>query len=289
MLVAVQHVDGAGVKKPITQSISLLQFIKHGALAGQGPGATFFPTLTRGIGLLLFYQEYIRVDSSLSLTGFNLTAGGDPTELGDFSTIAGKAFADILAKKVLGAPFTFTYEAALAAAGYPVVGVRPDFYCPSPSGQFSLESKGRKGASPKSLMAEAKKQSQAGVLPVSFSYASVTFDLYNKPKCHFHDPIQRAAPEDIDLHRSLARRYYDFIIRDLLNSKQWARKRLGERDFLAYRFQTRWGAMEFLVDREIESRLHAELPTDDVVHKGFEPINNERFYIDRDGVGISFG
>jgi hypothetical protein len=266
--------------------MSLLAFLRHAAIAGQGPGTGFLPTVTRGIGLLLFYERYIHLGPGVNLVGFSLPAIHDPTEKGDFSTIAGKAFADFLAKGILGATFTFTYEAALANLGLPITGHRPDFLCTLPNGQFSLESKGlgTPSVGPQ-VIDEAKTQAGSGAIQVQYSYASITYDLYGEPRCHLRDPTAGEVPAPRKPHRQLARAYYKEIIRDLSDHKQTATERVAEREFSSYPFQSLWGPLRFLVDRDVEARIRES----DKVLRGFEPISDERYYVDRDGIGISRG
>jgi hypothetical protein len=288
MIVPVEHINGAGVVNNFNLDVSLPVFLKHAALAGQGPGPTLFPTLTRGIGLLLYYQEYINIGPGLTLIGFHRPAICDPTELGDFTTIAAKTFADILAKFVLATPFTFTYEAALVALGLPLIGSRPDFFCLSPAGQFSLEAKGRQTVTaPASLLTEAKAQSAAGAIPVPFSYASVTYDLYGATQCRFHDPVQRDTADDLDLHVRLINDYYRQIVRDITGQGQPNVRRIGDREFLTYSFQLFRRRIEFLVDREIEGRQAMNQAVNQP--QPFGRVNEEDVYIDRDGIGVSIG
>lgn len=282
MIVPVEHINGAGVVNNFVLGISLPVFLKHAALAGQGPGPTLFPTLTRGFGLLLYYQDYINVGPGLTLQGFHRPTICDPTELGDFTTIAGKTFADILAKFVLGTPFTFTYEAALVALGFPLIGPRPDFFCISPAGQFSLESKGRQTVTaPAALLAEAKVQSATGAIPVPFSYAAVTFDLYGTTQCRFHDPVQRDAPDDLDLHLRLVNGYHGQIVREITGQGQPNVRRIGDRDFLTYSFQLFGRRFQFLVDRGIQGRQAMDQP--------YRRVNEEGVYVDLDGIGVAIG
>lgn len=285
MQLNVEHIDSAGVLSEFQLQISLPRFLKHAALAGQGPGA-LFPTLSRGIGLLLYYQQYIQVGTGFALTGLNAPAAADPTELGDFSTIAGKAFADLLAKFLVPASFTFTYEAVLSAAGQPIVGVRPDFYCISPLGQFSIESKGRSSATaPPSLIMEAKRQARSGALPVGFCFASIAYNLYNSPHCLFYDPVLMDTPINHELHRTLIRDYHNQIIRDLFSINQRSTRRINQRDFFTFPFNSRLGRIEFLVDRQIEGYLL----NNDANINIFEPLDEERIYVDRDGIGVLIG
>lgn len=287
MIVNVEHIDSSGVLTTLPFSISLPKFLKHGAVAGQGPSA-LFPSLARGIGLLLYYQNYIQVGPGFALNGFIEPAVTDPTELGDFSTIAGKAFSDILAKAIVQAPFTFTYEAALALAGQPIAGTRPDFYCLSPAGPFSMESKGRKTStlSP-SIIMEATYQAASGspALAVGFCYASIAYDLYGTPQCLFCDPVRPDAPLNLPLQRALIRSYYDQILRDILGGNQRPVKSIGGREFLTIPFYFNLVHMEFLVDRRIENYRSQNEP----ILSGFEPIDLEHLYIDRDGIGVSIG
>jgi len=122
----VQHKNGLGVQNLLNLFVSLPAFLKHASLAGQGP-SSLFPTFSRAVCLVVFYEQYILCGPMLNFQGFAVPMFCDPAEMGDFSTIADKGFADFLAKNILLAPFTLTYEAVLSILGQPVTGQRPDF------------------------------------------------------------------------------------------------------------------------------------------------------------------
>lgn len=144
MKIYVEYINQQGVMSVQQQQITLLGFLKHLAITGQGADFGLLPSLARGLGAALFYGRQIDFDLWLAFKGFRRPDMRflDPTEQGDFSTLVGKGVADYLAKRLLGAKFSHTYEAAMYAAGYQLSGPRPDFYCTTPTQQFAMEAKG---------------------------------------------------------------------------------------------------------------------------------------------------
>lgn len=295
MWLSVEHKDGAGSVSHLHFNVSLPAFLKHAALAGQRH-STLFPTLTRGIGLLLYYQDYVDVLWPRKFYGFNRPQFGDPTELGDFSTIVGKAFADFLAKRVVGASYTFTYEAALLEKNLLIKGPRPDFFCISPKGAFALESKGRQYANVSDdFMGRVKEQSDSGDIAVKFSYASVAYNLYEEPRCRFHDPVREDTPDDKLLQIRLVRGYYESILNEIRSLSGVAGVN-GIEELAASRFFIAEGRYFFLVTRFylfgsemgvlVDFKLVQQSFEQEGVVFGFEPIDLDHIYVDRDGVGV---
>src|SRR5690348_5973801 len=108
MRLSVHHIDRQRRASSISPRLLLPAFLKHAAVAGRGGGRSVSSTLRRAIGVALFYGDYLNKVGWLRLHGFRLPPNfiSDPTELGDFSTLVGKAVADFLAKRLLNAKFT---------------------------------------------------------------------------------------------------------------------------------------------------------------------------------------
>lgn len=129
MILEVEILDASAQIQRTTIDLPLLGLLKHLAIAGQGymPSAKEY---IRTIGMFLHYIEYLSpralLDSHFSEPP---SIRRDPTEKGDFSTIAGKGIADFLCRRISGAKVTFNYEAAMTVNGHRIRGQRPDLYC----------------------------------------------------------------------------------------------------------------------------------------------------------------
>jgi hypothetical protein len=205
----VEYIEGTGSISQRAERISFLGFLKHLAMAGQG----YIPTVkeyTRVIGMLLHYIEY------LSPTTFNNSHFSeppperrDPTEKGQFSNLVGKAFGDLLGKRISGAKVTFGYEAAMSVRGHKIGGGRPDLYCIGDGFQFSIEAKGYDaGHISQKDMIKHKDQSRRGPLAVNFTIASVAYNLYNTVRCKYHDPFNDTVHYNEKLNRRILQIYY---------------------------------------------------------------------------------
>lgn len=190
--------------------MSKVAFIKHLAFAGLGFAPRVSKTL-RAFGLFLHYLPFMQRDD------FNndcfSTPGKyfyDPTEKGHFSNLAGKAIADFLSKQIDNSIFTMNYEAALKILQVHDQNERPDLIAfTSDRKIFAIESKGYTRSSVSSLkMADYKRQSQTGGIFVDFSVACVSYDLYNKVKCKYHDPENEKVKFDESLFKKLTKLYY---------------------------------------------------------------------------------
>lgn len=188
--------------------MSRLAFAKHMAFAGQ----RYSPIpakLFRTLGMFLHYSQYMRHDA-FSASRFSLPPAvlSDPTEQGQFSNMAGKAIADFLSKRIDHSIATMNYEAAMREMGLPLYQVRrPDLLAFTQSAQFAIEAKGRAPGDPGN-MANHKAQSLTGGIPVQFTVACVTYDLYNSVKCNYHDPFNDNVPYNSELLAALTKDYY---------------------------------------------------------------------------------
>lgn len=211
MEIDIIHKNGLGISTTKVLKISTLGLLKHFGLAGQNYGTTM-RAIRRAIGMYFQYSDFFN-QKSLNASKFSqpLPAFYDPTEIGDFSTIAGKAIADFLARRLDNATHTHTYEAAMHAKGHRLSSKskRPDLYCYGGGKQFSVESKGFSDATvSENAMAIHKNQSAQGPLKINFSVASVTYNLYNKVKVKYYDPISENNEFDYALNLELSRDYY---------------------------------------------------------------------------------
>ena len=221
MKIDIIHKNGLGISTTKVLKLSTLGLLKHFGLAGQNYGTTM-RAIRRAIGMYFQYSDFFN-QKSLSASKFSrpLPSFYDPTEIGDFSTIAGKAIADFLARRLDNATHTHTYEAAMHAKGHRLSSKsrRPDLYCYGGGKQFSVESKGFSDATvSENAMAIHKSQSAQGPLKINFSVASVAYNLYDKIRVKYYDPINEDNEFDYALNLDLSRNYYRGFVQ-LLDSQ----------------------------------------------------------------------
>lgn len=280
-----EHKDDHGVIKYSIEQISFLGFVKHLTFAGTGEYRP--PTLAlRYLGFLFGYFPYWGI-TNFVLPQFILN---DPTEKGAISKQIGRTFSDYLSKRIYRSKFSYSYEDAMIRKGFPVTGPRPDLYCDNISHQFAVEAKGFSASSVSvNEMNGYKKQSQSGPIPVSFSIASVAYDLYNNLKVKFHDPINDNVPYDRELSFQLRSSYFNSVI-DLVEQYRFPQTQSDFPDFVSYNlmpfFQPFFSPrLKLLVHRAIIQR---NWESNDWLETIVGPQErNENSYIDSDGIGLS--
>ena len=207
MNISVNHIDTKGTSHQRTFNMTHLAFAKHMAIAGQGY-APKPQKIFRTIGMFFHYSYYMQ-RQAFNNDRFSEPPQGlsDPTEKGQFSTLAGKAIADFLSKRIDHSLFTVNYEAAMRLQGHKLTGNRPDLIAYTQNGVFALEAKGRHQKNPGS-MAGHKRQAGAGPLKVNFSVACVSYNLFQRVTCNYHDPFNDNIPYDNISLAALSRNYY---------------------------------------------------------------------------------
>lgn len=216
MNLTVEYKDIAGTISNQTHNLTRIAFAKHLAIAGQG----FAPRpqkLIRTISMFFHYSYYVQRQSfnnnRFSEPPMQLS---DPTEKGQFSNLAGKAIADFLSKRIDQSIFTVNYEAAMRLRNMPLNVRRPDLLAFKQNSMFALEAKGYSGGH--GNMTTHKAQSQTGGIPVNFSVACVSYNLYNNVQCKYHDPYNDNVPYDNELLKKLTQQYYSGLS-EFLNEK----------------------------------------------------------------------
>lgn len=210
MNIEVEYIDSNGLTSNRNYHISFLAFIKHLAIAGQN----YSPSprkLMRTLGMLLHYWEYLRWrafdNNRFSEPPIEIS---DPTEKGQFSNLTGRALADFLSKKIDGSLYTVNYEAAMRLRRMTIrKTARPDLLAFTQNSMFAIEAKGFSGAC--GDMAQHKSQSKTGGIPVNFTIACVSYDLYSKVKSKYHDPYNENVRFDREIFQRLTRRYYSLL------------------------------------------------------------------------------
>ncbi|WP_194715873.1 hypothetical protein [Noviherbaspirillum soli] len=274
--------NASGNKSTAIGQISFLEFVKHATFAGIN--RPFFPHLPfRYLGL---FFEFI--PSFLWSDHFRLLPElvNDPTETAYTSNRIGRAFADYFSKKLYGAKFTHSYECAMALKGYPISGERPDFYCDTLTKQFAVEAKGYTAQSISDIaMKKHKTQSKTGPLPVNFSAASVTYNLYKAPKIKFYDPVGENTPYDESLNLQLREIYYRTAL-DFIEQISDSRKQSELSDYFAYNISHPFfPARQILVHRGISEQNWRNAEWFASLERNVGQDGD--FYIDVDGIGLS--
>lgn len=312
MDIEVEYRDTRGNISTRHYNMSRLAFAKHLAIAGQGY-APKPQKLWRTIGMFFHYSNYIQRAPFYNDNRFSEPpiALSDPTEKGQFSNVVGKAIADFLSKRIDNSLYTVNYEAAMRLLGYKLTGDRPDLMAYSTNGMFALEAKGRHQTNPGN-MNDHKTQAGSGKLPVNFSVACVSYNLFNRVKVNYHDPLNENVPYDNLTLRALTRLYYRGLS-EFLNEKYFEVREIevqGEQFFEIY-FSQSYFRKYLLEDRPFPNWILGEiydafrprliLPgrirdyAEDGINNNTIPFNfeaselNRNTYIDNDRVGLRVG
>lgn len=292
MRINIDYIDLAGKRSHIVEEIGTFALIKHLALAGQG----YLPTLsqyTRMVGMFLHYIEYLR-PQELSESRFSLPPKirQDPTEKGNFSNLVGKGIADYLSKKLSGGKITHSYEGVMLVEDHPISGGRPDLYCVGDGSQFAIEAKGLSASTVSdNEMQNHKKQAESGILPVNFSIASVSYNLYEEVSCRYHDPFNDAVPMDYSLHKKLNKAYYARL-NEFVASREFQVRtvNLGGHKCVLLDILGPGTPYNLLFENHLCFVLILELrfllDLEDVYTFNPEPVEKPNFYLDTDGVGV---
>lgn len=206
MNLKVEYKSQDGTITSQNHKITRLVFAKHFGIAGLGY-APKPQKLIRILTMCVSYNSYLR-RKEFYLDRFSTPpdAFSDPTEKSHFSNLTGKAIADFLSKRIDKSLFTVNYEAAMRILKMPVKGERPDLIAFNPDSMSAIETKGYSGGSGK--MAKHKAQSKTGDINVNFTVACVSYNLYKKVKCNYHDPFDENVRYDHELLKELSKRYY---------------------------------------------------------------------------------
>lgn len=298
MILEVEYKNHGGNINQLIINISNLKIAKHMAIAGQG----YLPRITklrRCIGMFLTYWDYL---DNMNNNSFYTPQGYryDPTEKAQFSNLVGKAIADYLAKQISNARITYNYEGAMEINGFPIRGGRPDLLCDTGALMFAIESKGFSCETVSgNKMNKYKQQSQSGPIEVSFSIASVTYNMYSDIKVKYHDPINKNYKYDKSLSEKLMKKYYsgimEYIDKDLfdvteieINKHEYYKikmkdKRRGYDNLIGINIHR----ISILIDKNIKRFINDEIEYNKMFN--LESVDEKDIYIDRDGIGIMLG
>jgi hypothetical protein len=308
MNIAVEYIDTAGATSKLNYRLTRLAFIRHLAIAGQGY-APRPQKLMRTLGMLLHYSYYLHrtafYNNRFSEPPISIS---DPTEKGQFSNVAGKAIADFLSKRINQSLYTVNYEAEMRLRKMPIRGSRPDLIAYNRTAKFALEAKGYSGGA--GDMADHKLQSRQGNIPVNFSVACVSYDLFGSVKANYHDPYNDDVPYDNATLSQLTKAYYRGLS-GFLNENYFSFREVSYQNESFYEVDLFYPGFEKMFDREppffpmwhheilhyyrprlilpINTRILSETGiTNETAPFFFDTGSNSetRIYIDNDRVGL---
>lgn len=310
MRIKTEHVDSNQKTHNRDIVISLLAFIKHMGIAGQGY-APKLNKIQRVIGMFFVFRSYLRRNEFYGQNKFSEPPirFSDPTEKAQFSNLAGKSIADYLSKKIDNSILTVNYEAAMRLKGFPIKGSRPDLIAFTNNKTFAIESKGFDSSS-SGNMSNHKSQSQAGPIPVNYTIASVSYNLYSKVKCNYHDPVNPETEYDESLLKQLSKEYYSGI-KEYYDERYFERNEIevkGEKFYELEVFTPRflrslgfdrypwiWPEIEFMLFHRLRFKLiipkNIEYLAENGINRETKPFligesESNYLYIDNDRVGL---
>ena len=240
--------------------INILTLIKHIGLVGN-KNAEHLLINFKAIGFFQYFYRYLNSIFPIYHLHRPNDFFHDPTEMAQFSNIIGKGIADFLARRISGAKYTHTYEAVLTLKRIIYSGERPDLYCDTGKEQFSLEAKGFSVRSVSlNKMSKIKKQANSGPVPINFSIASVTYNIFDYPlKCKYYDPDNDYKEYDKENNIILSKLYYANIINlfnDLSHSKEIS---ILDHKYLSFKFSINGlTPINFLLNQKILTFLEKE-------------------------------
>ena len=306
MKLKVEHLDRQQIIHQCNILMNRLAFAKHFAIAGQHyePHISKLPKI---LGVFLMYSNYLDRYTFYKENRFSELPieFSDPTNKAQFSNLAGRAIADFLSKRIDGCCFTVNYEAAMRIKNIKIEGSRADLIgFTSNQKIISIEAKGlcEKSVS-KDKMKKYKQQSRNGGLKFDYSIACVSYNLYKRVKCKYHDPEGKEVKFDSELFRNLTKNYYaglsSFIHSDAITEK----RKFGLEEFIILNLGHLFDYHKFLFGNEYLWRLreylsqyslilpsNIEALADRGLNEPFSPFrlhaSEGDWYIDNDRVGI---
>lgn len=314
MRLEVEHLDRQGDTHQLAIFMNRLAFAKHFAIAGQH-GEPCIGKFLRILGVFLMYSNYLDGDSyKKNRFSEPPIEFSDPTSKAQFSNLAGRAIADFLSKRIDKCCFTVNYEAAMRMKKLPIKGSRADLIgFTEDQKTISIEAKGLCQRSiSKGEMEKYKQQSRNGGLKVDYSIACVSYNLYERVRCKYHDPEGEEVKFDSELFRNLTKNYYSGLSSFIYSDAVTETRELGSEEFIIvnlgrlfyyhqipfrnnYLWQDRF-LYEYLSQYSLILPSNIEELADKGLNKPLPPFplhvsegdrHNERdWYIDNDRVGI---
>lgn len=311
MNIPVEYLDPHGNIHNRNYQLTRLAFTKHMAMAGQGYISN--PSkLIQAIAIMIQYSAYMQRrpfyrDNRFSEPPPLFT---DPTQKAQFSNLAGKAIADFLSKRIDNSLMTLGYEGLMRVKGHQINGPRPDLIAFTPNYTIAMEAKGKTSPYPGN-MANHKAQAQSGPFTTNYSVACVSYNLYDRIQCKYHDPENDGAEYDLEALTALSKDYYGGLT-GFLNDKSFnvgiseiqgenfyhveLSRRTIEKLFDEGMFFDRFGPHHFhferfqlLLPEKIEQYAEQGLSRETKPFKLETTESDTRYlYIDNDRVGLRF-
>ena len=306
MKLKVKHKTRNGEIHDETHTLGYYALIKHIVGAGTGKFSIFNSPyhLRKFFGALLYYNEYLnRRDFDHGKFSHPPESSNyyDPTELSQFSCIAGKGIADFLAKQIDNAIFSVGYEAFLKQEGMKLNGTRADLVLfKNNEERFVLESKGRKSKYEEKTLNDALQQKQKGLsvlnqYGINFGVVCASFNLYNNIKSYYYDPPFGREIKRNSTLKELSKLYYKAFFEILKNSKSTKTfKYKGEvfikielPEFSIFENHPLYNA-SLIVPHNIEELSETGISENNIhTFKKSKIDDNELIYIDNDKIGFA--
>lgn len=256
MNITVEYINTAGITFNQNHRLSRLAFAKHFAIAGQGY-APRPQKLIRTISMFFHYSYYLQKqafdNNHFSSPPVELS---DPTEKGQFSNLAGKGIADFLSKRIDQSIFTVNYEAAMRLRNMPINVQRPDLLAFNQNSMFALEAKGFSARSVN--MTNAKNQSLTGGIPVNFTVACASYNLYDNVNCKYHDPFNDSVSYDNEMLTNLTKSYYSGLS-EFLNQEYFRYREFNFQGEEFYEVELNYRNYEKLLPYEFKHFFYFEI------------------------------
>lgn len=284
MKLNVEHKDINGNINHLVFDLSLPEFILYLSYAGLGSRHSKLKKI-RYVSNMYKYALFWN-NKNFKLPKIIMS---DPTAVGQLSNEIGLAISNFLATKIYNANYSINYEYLMNINKHVLNQTqRPDLYCIDRSGQkqFALEAKGtKKQKIYASDIADAKQQASSGPLRIHFCVASIAYDLYDKPKVKFHDPVGSDFPFEEEKFHKVQEYHYEMI----LNFLEKYKREDFDNEYYKYTipfpfekdsaFGFKHPLVSFVLNKNIMYGKYEQ-------SENINLVNEENLFINEDGVGI---
>ncbi|MGT2666788.1 hypothetical protein ACVRYP_05680 [Streptococcus rifensis] len=243
----------------------------------------FKPTnlVKKAQGFLDYYEEFFKVDNFTTATGFKKLSGYsyDPTYIGQFSNIIGKANTNILFKRLSRGWFTYNYEGWALKNGVKLSGKRPDLVGINfDSKLFTLESKGWTTTGSDNKKLSAVHQSVSINIRQESGIACISQKIYNNIEVDYIDPLVGDIPIEFDIRKLIIDYYKNWQrqITEIVGNKKIDNREIVIFDYL--RFLDKYyliGIEKSCLENTDKENFYKDTFSED-----------ENYFLEGDGIGI---
>lgn len=305
LIINVEKKDSSGIVTNHIVDFNFLKLLKHLASVGfPQKYYNIFESYIKGISFCIYNYHFFDLRNIFNFNFKNYSGYYiDPTQKSHFSNTIGVVLADYLSKEFDNAKYTRKYESVLFEQKLKLKGKRPDLLAFNDEKVFSIESK---GYSNKYFgnMAKHKTQASSSKIPVEFSVACVTYDIYNDIKVKYHDPKNDEYKFNNEFFIKNTKNYYKPL--DILNQTKPMRTYniegrkyitfdiINEYNpffdyFLFYRNHLNIKKLSLIVPLDFKVLIREGKIKEILNEKQINLSNHEGFnkiYVDKDGIGL---